>query len=203
MEKREPFYTAGWNVNCYSHYGRQYRDSLKKKSRNKTNTAIRLLSTYPEDTKTEKEICTRNGHCSIIYNNQGHASNLEVQRQVNRKRLWYIYTMEYYSAIKRKPFALVLMRWLLETIIQNEISQKGENEHHILTHIYGTFKMILKNLFSEQQWRCRHREHTYGQGWGRRGRGWDKWREWHGCIHTNICKEIANGNLLDDSGNSN
>ena len=44
------------------------------------------------------------------------------------KKLWYIYTMEYYSAIKRNAFESVLMRWMnLEPIIQSEISQKDKN----------------------------------------------------------------------------
>ena len=52
------------------------------------------------------------------------------------KKLWYIYTMEYYSAIKRSTFELVLMRWMsLELIIQSEVSQK--DKYHILMHIYG------------------------------------------------------------------
>ena len=42
-----------------------------------------------------------------------------------KKKLWYIYTMEYYSAIKRSAFESVLMRWMnLEPIIQSEVSQK-------------------------------------------------------------------------------
>ena len=53
------------------------------------------------------------------------------------KKLWYIYAMEYYSAIKRNAFKLVLMRWMnLEPIIQSEVSQKEKNKYHILTHIY-------------------------------------------------------------------
>ena len=41
------------------------------------------------------------------------------------KKLWYIYTMEYYSAIKRNTFESVLMRWTnLELIIHTEVSQK-------------------------------------------------------------------------------
>ena len=52
------------------------------------------------------------------------------------KKLWYIYTMEYYSAIKRNTFESVLMMWVnLEPIIQSEVSQKYK--YHILTHIYG------------------------------------------------------------------
>ena len=46
--------------------------------------------------------------------------------------------MEYYSAIKLNTVKSVLMRWLnLESIIQNEVSQKEKNKYHILTHIYG------------------------------------------------------------------
>ena len=53
------------------------------------------------------------------------------------RKLWYIYTMEYYSAIKNNVFAPVLMRWMkLETIIQSEVSQKEKHQYSILMHIY-------------------------------------------------------------------
>ena len=52
--------------------------------------------------------------------------------------LWYINTMEYYSAIKKNTFESVLMTWMkLEPIIQSEVSQKGKHQHSILMHIYG------------------------------------------------------------------
>ena len=54
------------------------------------------------------------------------------------KKLWSIYTMDYYSAIKRNTFESVLMRWMnLESIIQSEVSQKEKDKYCILTHIYG------------------------------------------------------------------
>ena len=54
------------------------------------------------------------------------------------KEVWYIYTVEYYSAIKRNAFESVLMRWMnKEPIIQSEVSQKGTDKYCILTHIYG------------------------------------------------------------------
>ena len=54
------------------------------------------------------------------------------------KKVWYIYTMEYYSDIKRNTFESVLMRWMnLETIIESEVSQKEKDKYHILMHIYG------------------------------------------------------------------
>ena len=53
-------------------------------------------------------------------------------------KLWYIYTMEYYSAIKRSTFESVLMRWMnLERIIQSEASEKEKDKYHILMHIHG------------------------------------------------------------------
>ena len=54
------------------------------------------------------------------------------------KKLWYINTMENYSAIKKNIFESVLMRWMkLELIIQREVSQKEKLQYSILTHIYG------------------------------------------------------------------
>ena len=47
------------------------------------------------------------------------------------RKLWYIYTMEYYSAIKKNTFESVLMRWTkLEPIIQSEVSQKEKSRHN-------------------------------------------------------------------------
>ena len=57
------------------------------------------------------------------------------------RKLWYIYTMEYYSVIKKNTFESVLMRWMkLELIIQSEVSQKEKHQNSILTHIYGIKK---------------------------------------------------------------
>ena len=54
------------------------------------------------------------------------------------KKLWYIYTMEYHSAIKRNTFESVLIRWMNpEPIIQSEVSQKEKVKYRILMHIYG------------------------------------------------------------------
>ena len=54
------------------------------------------------------------------------------------RKLWYIYTMVYYSAIKKNTFESVLTIWIkLEPIIQSEVSQKDKHQHSILTHIYG------------------------------------------------------------------
>ena len=65
--------------------------------------------------------------------------------------MWHIYTVEYYSAIKRYEIELFVVRWVdLESVIQSEVSQKEKNKYCILTHIYGVSKkkkkMVLKNL---------------------------------------------------------
>ena len=52
-------------------------------------------------------------------------------------KLWYIYTIEYYSSIKKNTFESVLTRWIkLEPIIQCEVSQEDKHQYSILTHIY-------------------------------------------------------------------
>ena len=52
--------------------------------------------------------------------------------------LFYIYTMDYYSTIKKNAFESVLMRWMkLDLIIQSEVSQKEKHQYGVLMHIYG------------------------------------------------------------------
>ena len=68
------------------------------------------------------------------------------------RKMWYIYTMEYYSAIKRNGFESVLKRWMNQgPITQSEVRKRKIN-------IIKSRKMVLKNLFPGQQWRNRHRE---------------------------------------------
>ena len=54
------------------------------------------------------------------------------------KKMWHIYTMEYYSAVKINELELLVVRWMyLESVIQSEVSQKEKNKYCMLTHIYG------------------------------------------------------------------
>ena len=54
------------------------------------------------------------------------------------KKMWHIYTMEYYSAIKRSKIELFVVRWMdLESVIHSEVSQKEKNNYRMLTHICG------------------------------------------------------------------
>ena len=54
------------------------------------------------------------------------------------KKMWYIYTMEYYSAIKSSETGSFVEMWMdLETVIQSEVRQKEKNKYRILMHICG------------------------------------------------------------------
>ena len=86
--------------------------------------------------------------------------------------MWYIYTIEYYSAIKRNKIGSFVEMWMdLETVIQREVSQKEKNKYRILTHICGTRKMVQMNRFAGQKLRHRCRAQTYGHQGGGKQRG--------------------------------
>ena len=100
--------------------------------------AIPLLGIHTEETRIERDTCTPMFITALfiiarIWKQPRCPSADEWMR-----KLWYIYTMEYYSAIKKNIFESVLMRWMkLEPVIQREVSQKENHQYSILTHIYG------------------------------------------------------------------
>ena len=68
------------------------------------------------------------------------------------KKMWYIYIMEYYSAIKRNEIESIEVMWMnLEPVIQSEVSQEEKNKYHILMHNMESRKIVLMNLFIEQE----------------------------------------------------
>ena len=69
------------------------------------------------------------------------------------KNIWHIYTMEYYSAMKRNEIELLVVRWMdLESVIQSEVSQKEKNKYRMLTHIWNLKKKkFLMNLGAGQE----------------------------------------------------
>ena len=100
--------------------------------------AILLLGIYPVETKIERSTCIALFTVALftIARTWKHPRCLLTNGWI--KKLWYMYTMEYYSAIKRNPFESVLMRWVnLEPIMQSEVSQKEKDKYHILMHICG------------------------------------------------------------------
>ena len=100
--------------------------------------ATPLLAIYPEETKIEKDTCTPVFTATLFTIARAWKQPRCPSTDEWIKKRWYIYMMEYYSAIKRNAFESVLMRWMnLEPIIQSEVSQKKKNKYYISTHIYG------------------------------------------------------------------
>ena len=63
---------------------------------------------------------------------------MPIDRRMDKKK-WYMYTMEYYSAIKRNKIGSFVETWMdLETVIQSEVNQKENNKYRILMPICGT-----------------------------------------------------------------
>ena len=100
--------------------------------------AIPLLDIHTEETRIERDTCTPEFIAAlfIIARTWKHPRWPSADEWI--RKLWYIYTMEHYSAIKKNTFESVLMRWMkLETIIQSEVSQKEKHQYSKLMHIYG------------------------------------------------------------------
>ena len=87
--------------------------------------------------------------------------------------MWYMYTVEYYSAIKKNEFESVLLRWMnLEPIIQSEVSQKQKNKYHTLTPILRP---------SDAKSRLIGKDSDAGRDWGQGEKGMteDEMAGWH------------------------
>ena len=115
--------------------------------------AILILGIYPENTKTliQKDTCTPIFIAALF-------TIAKTQKQPKcpwtyewLKKMWYIYTMEYYSAIKRNKIGSFAEMWMdLKTVIQSEVSQKEKNKYRILMHICG----IQKSGTDELVWKA-------------------------------------------------
>ena len=111
---------------------------LLKKLRIKPPYDPALLGIYPEETKIEKDTCIPFFIAALFTIARTWKQPKCPSTDEWIKKLWYTYTMEYYSAIKRNAFESVLMRWMkLEPIIQSEVSQKEKDKYCILMQIYG------------------------------------------------------------------
>ena len=100
--------------------------------------AIPLLGIYCEETKIENNTCIPLFIAALFTIARTWKQPRCSMTDEWIKKLLYIYTMEYYSAIKRNTFESVLIRWMnLEPIIQSEVSQKNKDKYSILMHTYG------------------------------------------------------------------
>ena len=100
--------------------------------------AIPLLGKHTKETRIEREMCTPMfiGVLFTIARTWKQPRCPSADEWI--RKLWYMYTMGYYSAIKKNTFESVLMRWMkLEPIIQSEVSQKEKHQYRTLKHTCG------------------------------------------------------------------
>ena len=100
--------------------------------------AIPLLGIHTEETRIERDTCTPMFITALFIMARTWKQPRCPSADEWIRKLWYIYTMEYYSAIQKNTFESILMRWMkLELIIQSEVRQKEKHQYSILTHICG------------------------------------------------------------------
>ena len=117
--------------------------------------AIPLLDIYPEKTIIQKDTCTPMFIAALFTITRTWKQPKCPSTDEWIKKVWYIYTMEYYSAIKRNKTGSFVKVWMdIETVIQSEVSQKEKNKYCILTHICG----IWKNWYRQSYLQSRNRD---------------------------------------------
>ena len=90
---------------------------------------IPLLGIHTEETRRERDTCTPVLITALYIIARTWKQHRCPSADEWIQKLWYIYTMEYYSAIKKYTFETVLMRWMkLEPVIQSEVSQKEKHQ---------------------------------------------------------------------------
>ena len=115
-----------------------WRFLKKLKTEPPYDPAIPLLGIYPEKTIIQKELCTKMFIAALFTIARTWKQPKCPSTDEWIKKIWHMYTMEYYSATKRNEIELFVVRWMdLESVIQSEVSQKEKNNYHMLTHIYG------------------------------------------------------------------
>ena len=147
---------------------------------NKANCdpAIPLLGIHTEETRIERDMCTPMFITALFIIARTWKQPRCPSADECIRKLWYIYTMEYYSAIGKNTCGSVLIRWMkLEPIIQSEVSQKEKTPiQYNNTCIRNLKKMVTITLHVRQQKRHRCIEQSFGLCG--RGRRWDDLGEW-------------------------
>ena len=135
------------------------------------DSVIPLLGIHTEETRIEKDTCTLMFITVLFIIARTWKQPRCPSANEWIRKLCYIYTMEYYSGIKKNTFALVLMRCMkLEPIIQSEVSQKEKHQYGILLHDMEFREMVTitvcKTVKETQMYRT-----VFWTLW--EGRGWD------------------------------
>ena len=101
--------------------------------------AIPLLGIYPEKSVLPKDTCTLMFNAAVFPIPRSWKQSKCPSTDQWIRKWWYIYTMDYSSAIKRNEIRSFVETWMdLETVILSEVSQKVRNKSRIFTHVSGT-----------------------------------------------------------------
>ena len=179
-------------------------NTLKNQEENHhIDPAISCLGIYPKETKTERDTCIPLFTATLftIARKWKQTRCPSIEEWI--KQLWYIHIIDYYSTIKRNTFESFLMRWMnQDPIIQSEVSQKENDRYRILMHIYR----IQKKWYSKIDLQGSYEETDIENKIMDMERGQKKVRCMEGVtwkLTLPYTKQIAEGNLLYGSGNSN
>ena len=109
MEKKEPYYTVRGNVNWCNHCGKKYGVFFRKlKIELPFDLAIPLLGIYPDNTMTRKDTCITMFSAALFAIAKTWKQPKCPLTEEWIQKMWYIYTMEYYSAIKKNKIPAFL-----------------------------------------------------------------------------------------------
>jgi hypothetical protein len=103
------------------------------------DTLIPLLSIFPEDAPTcNKDTCSTMFTAALLITVKSRKEPRCSSTEEWIQKMWYIYTMEYFSAIKNNEFMKFLGKWMeLENIILSEVTQSQKNTHSMHSLISG------------------------------------------------------------------
>ena len=145
--------------------------------------AIPLLGIYPEKTVIQKESCTTMFTAALFTIARTWKQPRCPSTDEWIKKMLYICTMEYYSAIKRNEIGSFVETWMdLETAIQSEASQREKNEYCILTRICGIWKYWYRQSYLQSRKRDTDVENKCMETKGGKG-GWDELGDWDWHIY--------------------
>ena len=100
--------------------------------------AIPMLGIHTKETRIERDTCTPVFIAALFTIARTWKQPRCPSADEWIRKMWYIYTMEYYSSFKKNTFDSVLMRWMkLKSVTQSDVSQKEKHQYNILMHIYG------------------------------------------------------------------
>jgi hypothetical protein len=140
VEKEEHSSIVGGIASWYNHSGNESGASSEKLDIVlPDDPAIPLLGIYPENVLTgKKDTCSTMFIAVLFIIARSWKEPRCPSTEEWIRKIWYIYTMEYYSAIKKNEFMKFLGKWMdLEGIILSEVTQSQKNSHDMYSLING------------------------------------------------------------------